>query len=145
MHHRSEGLSKDKRAIFKHLEKRLFYKGQIMIPLTAFAQILRVLCEGACMYMVDWSLTALPNSLDSNQTYHAPLDYPVIVRDTIFTQRDSPSCYTRKGELIVRDPFQIELHAMKPTFKKWEVILSENVISLTGYKDHLKAYLVYMI
>ncbi|GJW33394.1 hypothetical protein Tco_0053426 [Tanacetum coccineum] len=39
----------------------------------------------------------------------------------------------------------MELNEMKPIFKKWEVILSENVISLTGTKYHLNAYLVYMI
>ncbi|GJW59741.1 hypothetical protein Tco_0109076 [Tanacetum coccineum] len=47
--------------------------------------------------------------------------------------------------MIVHDPFQMELHEMKPIFKKWETILSENVISLTGNIDHLNACLVYML
>ncbi|GKA00610.1 hypothetical protein Tco_0673160 [Tanacetum coccineum] len=34
---------------------------------------------------------------------------------------------------------------MKLYFKKWEAILSENVISLSGNKDHLNACLVYML
>ncbi|GKA32631.1 hypothetical protein Tco_0718998, partial [Tanacetum coccineum] len=39
----------------------------------------------------------------------------------------------------------MELNEMKPIFKKWEVILSENVISLAENKDHLNACLVYML
>ncbi|GJU47059.1 hypothetical protein Tco_1204325 [Tanacetum coccineum] len=139
MHNRSDGLSKDEKAIFKHLEKRLFHERRvvdpsyighsnvpkvssainfdcllnineqicplfvlefyksvwitqnrdqtisiafiiknqdIVLPLSNFAEILRVLCEGACMYTVDWSLATLPKSLDSNPTYHTHLDDP---------------------------------------------------------------------
>nr|GEX69370.1 hypothetical protein [Tanacetum cinerariifolium] len=36
----------------------------------------------------------------------------------------------------------MELREMKPILKKWEVILCENVISLTGNKDHQNACLV---
>ncbi|GJX03502.1 hypothetical protein Tco_0189418 [Tanacetum coccineum] len=34
---------------------------------------------------------------------------------------------------------------LKIEFKKWEIILSENVVSLTGNKDHPNAYLCYML
>ncbi|GJT74669.1 hypothetical protein Tco_1041394 [Tanacetum coccineum] len=32
MHYRSDGLSKDEKAIFKHLEKRLFHEGRVVNP-----------------------------------------------------------------------------------------------------------------
>ncbi|GJV73610.1 hypothetical protein Tco_1493605 [Tanacetum coccineum] len=163
MHHRSNGLSKDERATFKHFEKCLFYEGRVVDPsytsdsdipqvfsvinfncllnigeqicplfvlhfyksvritqnrdriisiafiinnqeivilLTAFAQILRASCEGACMYTVDWSLSVLPNSLDINLTYLTPLDDPVTVSDTIFTQRASVNCRKLSREIL---------------------------------------------
>ncbi|GJZ00947.1 hypothetical protein Tco_0518908 [Tanacetum coccineum] len=34
---------------------------------------------------------------------------------------------------------------LKTNLKKWEIILSENAVSLTGNKDHPNAYLYYMI
>ncbi|GJS28708.1 hypothetical protein Tco_0489328 [Tanacetum coccineum] len=38
----------------------------------------------------------------------------------------------------------MELSEMKFGFRKWETIISENVISLSGNKDHPNACLVYM-
>ncbi|GKF29048.1 hypothetical protein Tco_0095390 [Tanacetum coccineum] len=34
---------------------------------------------------------------------------------------------------------------LKEVFKKWDIILSENAISLTGHKDHPNASLCYML
>ncbi|GJX07301.1 hypothetical protein Tco_0195233 [Tanacetum coccineum] len=118
---------------------------EIVLPLHQFAEILRVPCEGVYMYMVDWSIASLSKSIDSNPVYLTLLDDPTLVRDTIFNIRPSPTRYTKKGEMIVRDPFQTELSEMNPIFKKWETILSENVISFTGNKDHPNACLVYML
>ncbi|GKA29219.1 hypothetical protein Tco_0715464 [Tanacetum coccineum] len=171
-HHQTEGLSDADRAIFKNLERRFFHEGrvvhssylddsnirqvfsainfdcllnideqicplniEIVLPLHRFAQILCVPCEGACMYTVDWSIASLPKSIDPNPVYHTPLDDPILVRDAIFYERPSPN----------RDPFQMELGEMKLDFRKWETILSENVISLMGNKDHLNACIVYML
>nr|GEY67382.1 hypothetical protein [Tanacetum cinerariifolium] len=117
----------------------------IVLPLHHTAQILLVSCEGACMYSIEWSIASLPKSIDPNPIYHTPLDDLVLVRDAIFYERASPKRLTKKGEMIVRDPFQIELNEMKLDFKKWETILSENVISLSRNKDYLNACLVYML
>ncbi|GJS28909.1 hypothetical protein Tco_0489529 [Tanacetum coccineum] len=83
--------------------------------------------------------------IDPNPVYQTPLDDPILVRDAIFYERPSPKRLTKKCEIIVRDPFQMELSGMKLDFRKWETILRENVISLTGNKDHLNACLVYML
>ncbi|GKE60796.1 hypothetical protein Tco_1511163, partial [Tanacetum coccineum] len=50
-----------------------------------------------------------------------------------------------KGIEPILDPFQMIVFELKIEFKKWEIILSENVVSLTGNKDHPNAYLCYML
>ncbi|GJX33321.1 hypothetical protein Tco_0243176 [Tanacetum coccineum] len=50
-----------------------------------------------------------------------------------------------KGQSIVLDPFQMVLFKLKLNFKKWETILSENIISLSGNKDHPNACVSYML
>ncbi|GJV11536.1 hypothetical protein Tco_1353077 [Tanacetum coccineum] len=50
-----------------------------------------------------------------------------------------------KGQVVVLDPFQMVLFKLKLNFKKWETILSENIISPSGNKDHLNACLSYML
>ncbi|GKB65795.1 hypothetical protein Tco_0927207, partial [Tanacetum coccineum] len=102
-------------------------------------------CEGARMFTVDLSIASLLKSIDPNPVYHTPLDDPLIVRDAIFNERPFPKRNTKKDETIFRDPYQMELSKMKLGFRKWETILSENVISLTGNKDHPNACLVYML
>nr|GEY43095.1 hypothetical protein [Tanacetum cinerariifolium] len=118
---------------------------EILLPLHRFAKVTRVSCEGTCMYTIDWSITSLPKSIDPNLGYHAPLDDLVLVRDAILYERPSPKRLTKKGEMIIRDPFQMELSEMKLEFRKWETILSGNVISLSRNKDHPNACLVYVL
>ncbi|GJY10253.1 hypothetical protein Tco_0378438 [Tanacetum coccineum] len=50
-----------------------------------------------------------------------------------------------KGVDTFLDPFQMILSELKTHLKKWEIILSENVISLTRNKDHPNACLCYML
>ncbi|GJU45714.1 hypothetical protein Tco_1202980 [Tanacetum coccineum] len=61
--------------------------------------------------------------------------------------RGVPPGKTRKvkGVDITLDPFQNVIFELKINLKKWEIILSENAISLTGNKDHPNVYLCYMI
>ncbi|GJV69279.1 hypothetical protein Tco_1484788 [Tanacetum coccineum] len=97
------------------------------------------------MFTVDWSIASLTKSINPSPVYHTPLDDPVTVRDSIFIERPSPKRSTKKEETIFYDPFQIELSKIKLEFRKWETILSENVICLTGNKDHPNVYLIYML
>nr|GEW27494.1 hypothetical protein [Tanacetum cinerariifolium] len=46
---------------------------------------------------------------------------------------------------VVPEPYQMVLAEMKLNFKKWETIISENSISLSGNKDHPNACLVYIL
>ncbi|GJY55221.1 reverse transcriptase domain, reverse transcriptase zinc-binding domain protein, partial [Tanacetum coccineum] len=109
---------------------------EIVLPLHRFAQVLRVLCEGACMFIVEWSIASLLKNIDPNPIYHTPLNDPVLVR-----MKDPLLSASKKGEMIVSDPFQMELSEIKLDI----TILSKNTISLTGNKDHPNACLVYML
>ena len=107
-------------------------KQTFTLPLTVFADILRIPCEGICMYSKDWSIANQHLALDPSPIYRTPLDDPILVRDTIFTKRTNQSRPTRNKKIIHRYLFQMELFEMLPTFKKWEEILRENVIYLVG-------------
>ncbi|GKB95051.1 hypothetical protein Tco_0981188 [Tanacetum coccineum] len=50
-----------------------------------------------------------------------------------------------KGVNTILDPFQMIVSELKIDLKKWEIILSQNAISLTGNKDYPNAYLCYML
>ncbi|GJY37044.1 hypothetical protein Tco_0422422 [Tanacetum coccineum] len=99
------------------------------------------------MFTTDWAISSLPNSMDSNfDIYPAPTeDLPLVIRDTLFYVRPPGKTHKVKGKPVVIDPFQMVLSELKLDFKKWETILSENVISLTGNKDHPNACLSYML
>ncbi|GJX74197.1 hypothetical protein Tco_0312792 [Tanacetum coccineum] len=50
-----------------------------------------------------------------------------------------------KGVETTLDPFQMVLSELKTNLMKWEIILSENAMSLTRNKDHPNACLCYML
>nr|GEV01778.1 hypothetical protein [Tanacetum cinerariifolium] len=79
------------------------------------SQILRVPCQGVCVYTPDWPFPSLHKYLKN------------------------------KGVDTILDPFQMIVSKLKTEFKKWEVILSKNVVSLTRNKDHPNACLYYML
>nr|GEX65631.1 pentatricopeptide repeat-containing protein [Tanacetum cinerariifolium] len=77
--------------------------------------------KGVCVFTPDWPISSLPNGFDSNpDIYPPPYDDLLLICDTLFFER--PLGKTRK-----------------------ETILNENVISLTGNKDHPNACLCYML
>nr|GEU57962.1 hypothetical protein [Tanacetum cinerariifolium] len=93
------------------------------------------------MFSSDWTISSLPNCIDSNlDIYLPPVEVPLVIRDAVFYERDLGK--TRK---VKRKTFQMVLSELKLDFKKWETILSENIISLTGNKDRLNACLSYML
>ncbi|GKE54913.1 hypothetical protein Tco_1490069 [Tanacetum coccineum] len=98
------------------------------------------------MFTTDWSISSLPNFIDSNfDIYVPPVEDPLVVRNSIFYERPPRKTRKIKKKIVVLDPFQMLSSEVKLDFKKWETILSENVISLSGNKDHLNACLSYMI
>ncbi|GJX57620.1 hypothetical protein Tco_0287517 [Tanacetum coccineum] len=118
---------------------------EITLFLHQFTQILRVPCEGVCMFSPDWYISCLPNFIDPNPIYLTPLDNPNVVRDAIFNERPPTTRRTVKGKSVVLNPYQMVLFEMNPAFRKWETILSENTICLSRNNDHPNACLVYML
>ncbi|GJW22085.1 hypothetical protein Tco_0032707 [Tanacetum coccineum] len=98
-----------------------------------FSRILRVPCQGVCVFTPDWPISSLPNGVDSNpDIYPPPHEDFLLIRDTLFYERPTGKTRKVKGVSTTLDPFQMVLSELKVNLKKWETILSENVISLTG-------------
>ncbi|GJV62099.1 putative reverse transcriptase domain-containing protein [Tanacetum coccineum] len=74
-----------------------------------------------------------------------PGEEPSLIRDALFHTRTEPKYRTMKGGKTILDPFQMINTELKEVFKKWDIILSENSISLIGHKDHPNASLCYML
>ncbi|GJX71134.1 hypothetical protein Tco_0308305 [Tanacetum coccineum] len=116
------------------------------LPLEEFARILRIPCRGVCVFTPKWAVTSLPNGIDSNpDIYPLPLEDPLLIRDALFDPRPPSKTCKVKGVHITLDPFQMVISELKTNFKKWEIILGENVISLARNKDHPSACLCYML
>ncbi|GKA19331.1 hypothetical protein Tco_0699246 [Tanacetum coccineum] len=92
------------------------------------------------------AISSLPNGIDSNPDIYPPLlEDPLLIRDALFDPRPPGKTHKVKRVDITLDPFQMVISELKTNFKKWEIILSENAISLTGKKDHTNACLCYML
>ncbi|GJS30047.1 hypothetical protein Tco_0490667 [Tanacetum coccineum] len=119
---------------------------KITLLLEEFARILRIPCHGVCVFTPEWAISSLPNGVDSNADIYPPThEDPLLIRDTLFYQTPPGKTRKLKGVDITLDPFQMVLSELKINFKKWEIILSENAVSLTGNKEHPNACLYYMI
>ncbi|GJX06072.1 hypothetical protein Tco_0194004 [Tanacetum coccineum] len=105
--------------------------------LKEFARILKIPSQGVCVYTPEWPISSLHNGVDSHpDIYPPPHEDSSLIRDALFYERTQPK--TRKMKVIdtILDPFQMIVSELKTHLKKWEIILSENAISLTRNKDH---------
>ncbi|GJU46170.1 hypothetical protein Tco_1203436 [Tanacetum coccineum] len=119
---------------------------ETILTLENFAQILRIPCEGVCLYSHEWSISSLQRSLDPHPNlYPHPTEEPSLVRDALFKERPEPILRKIKGDNETLEPFQMLNTEFKDTFNKWYLILNENVICLTGHKDHPNVSLCYML
>ncbi|GJR78444.1 hypothetical protein Tco_0149229 [Tanacetum coccineum] len=79
---------------------------EIYLRLEEFSQILRVPCEGVCMFTTNWAISYLLNSMDSNpEFYPVPTEDPLVIHDTLFYARPPGKTRKVKGKPIVLDPF----------------------------------------
>ncbi|GJW52137.1 hypothetical protein Tco_0093488 [Tanacetum coccineum] len=119
---------------------------EITLRLEEFACILRIPCHGVCVFTPEWAITSPPNGIDYNpDIYPTHLKDPLFIRDALFDPRPPGKTRKVKGLDIPLDPFRMVISELKTNFKKWEIILSENAISLTGNKDHSNVCLCYML
>nr|GEU32462.1 hypothetical protein [Tanacetum cinerariifolium] len=116
------------------------------LTLKNFVWILKILGKGVCVYTSKWPISSIIRYSDPHPNiYHPPHEEPSLIRDALFHTRTEPKYHIIKGDKTILDPFQMINTELKEVFKKWELILSENVISLTGHKDHPKSSLCYML
>ncbi|GJZ34210.1 hypothetical protein Tco_0579646, partial [Tanacetum coccineum] len=119
---------------------------ETVLTLENFARILRIPCEGVCLYSSEWSISSLQRSCDPHPNlYPPPHEDPSLVRDALFHPRTEPKTRTIKSDSVTLEPFQMINNELRENFKKWEIILSDNAISLTGHKDHPNVSLCYML
>ncbi|GJS75490.1 hypothetical protein Tco_0725371 [Tanacetum coccineum] len=124
----------------------LSFEVKITLRLEEFALILCVPCHGVCVFTSEWAISSLPNSVDSNpDIYPPPHEDPLLIHDALFYPRPPSKTNKVKGVDIIPNPLQMDISELKTNVKKWEIILSENAISLTGNKDHPNACLCYML
>ncbi|GKB56778.1 hypothetical protein Tco_0912964 [Tanacetum coccineum] len=119
----------------------IIHNVKITLCLEEFSHILRIPCHGVCVFTPEWAIPSLPNRVDLNpDLYPPPHEDPLLIRDALFYQRLPGKTLKVKGVDITLDPFQMVISELKINIKKWEIILSENALSLMGNKDHPKAY-----
>ncbi|GJS95092.1 retrotransposon protein, putative, ty1-copia subclass [Tanacetum coccineum] len=111
-----------------------------------FARILKILGEGVCVYTSEWPISSIIRYSDPHPNiYPLPHEELSLIRDALFHTRTKPKYRTMKDDKTILNPFQIISTELKEVFKKWDIILSENSISLTEHKDHPNASLCYML
>nr|GEV30420.1 hypothetical protein [Tanacetum cinerariifolium] len=119
---------------------------KITLHLEGFSRILCLPFRGVCVFTPEWAIFSLPNGIDSNLDIYPPyLEDPLIIRDAFFDIIPPSKTRKVKGVDLTLDPFQMVNSELKTNFKKWEIILSKNAISLMGNKDHPNACLCYML
>ncbi|GJS83335.1 hypothetical protein Tco_0749876 [Tanacetum coccineum] len=111
-----------------------------MLPNTSL--ILKLFCE---KFILLWSSLGFLKFLVKEFVCTPPNEDSSLIRDVLFYERTQPKTRKIKGIDTFLDPFQMIVSELKIDLKKWEIILSENIISLTGNKDHPNACLCSML
>ncbi|GKE25209.1 hypothetical protein Tco_1436721 [Tanacetum coccineum] len=147
MYHRTGGFTGHEREVYKSLVSRLIHEGHVIDSTILDDQPnLRPPFAGVCVYTPEWPISSLQNGVDSHpDIYHPPHEDSSLICDALFYERTQPKTQKMKGVDTTIDPFQMIVSELNTHLNKWEIILSENAISLTGYKDHPNAYELYLV
>ncbi|GKD59150.1 hypothetical protein Tco_1296659 [Tanacetum coccineum] len=98
------------------------------------------------MFLNEWSISSLSICIDLNPKIYLPsIKDPKVARDTIFYERPPGKTRKIKKKPVVLDPYQMLSSEVKLDFKKWEIILRENAMSLLGNKDHPNVCMAYIL
>ena len=112
------------------------------ISLEQFAQILGVPNYGTYLFTNKWSLTSL-DTIACNSVNASPISKDIL-RDHLFI-RTSHFRKGRSGNIIVKNPYGMELSELKPQFRKWEKVLRSNVMCSISDRNHVNTSLCYML
>ncbi|GJR13521.1 copia protein [Tanacetum coccineum] len=110
-----------------------------------FAQILRIPCEGACVFSDSWSLDKLVYGAHSEVPYQSNIPSPDDIISYIREDREGQVTHIRHQEEIEVQDYQILTREIVSTLKPLEEIIWENVFCFGGNWDHVPACLCYMI
>ncbi|GJT71614.1 hypothetical protein Tco_1030900 [Tanacetum coccineum] len=81
---------------------------EITLTLEEFARILRVPCQGVCVYTPDWPISSLQYVADPYpNSYPPPHEDPSLIRDALFYERTQAKTQKMKGVNTILDPFQM--------------------------------------
>ncbi|GJW94470.1 hypothetical protein Tco_0174142 [Tanacetum coccineum] len=79
------------------------------LRLEEFARILRIPCQGVCVFSTEWSISSLSKCIDPNPTiYLSPIEDPKVVCGAIFYERPPGKTCKIKKKSVVLDPYQMD-------------------------------------
>nr|GEW09889.1 ribonuclease H-like domain-containing protein [Tanacetum cinerariifolium] len=110
-----------------------------------FAQILRIPCEGACVFSDRWSLDELVFSAPSEGPYQTILPSPNDIISHVREDKEGQVTRIRHQEEVEVQDYQILTREIMSTLKPLEQIIWEDVFYLGGNQDHVLACLCYML
>ncbi|GKE51154.1 hypothetical protein Tco_1486310, partial [Tanacetum coccineum] len=132
------------------------YEGQMLIEfviqnrffsysLKEFALIIDVPYKGACVYTDRWRLDELAYRIPSDDPYQTNLHSIEDIISSIRIDRDGQVCRIRHEEKTDVLEYQVLTHEIEPTLKPLEEIIRANIFCLGGNRDHVPAFLCYML
>nr|GEW02538.1 reverse transcriptase domain-containing protein [Tanacetum cinerariifolium] len=114
-------------------------------PLEVFAQILRIPCEGACVFSDRCSLDELVYGAPSKGPYQTNLPSPDDIISFVREDREGQVTRIRHQEEVEVQDYQILTREIMSTLKPLEEIIRENVFCLGGNRDHVPTCHCYML
>nr|GEX51885.1 hypothetical protein [Tanacetum cinerariifolium] len=97
-----------------------------------FPRILKIPCQGVCVYTAEWPISSFQNGVDSHpDIYRPPHEDSSLISDPLFYVRTQPKTRKMKRVDTFLDPFQMIVFELKINLKKWEIILSESLETKT--------------
>ncbi|GJR99802.1 hypothetical protein Tco_0316311 [Tanacetum coccineum] len=92
---------------------------EITLSLVEFAWILKIHCQGVCVYTPEWPISSLQNDVESHpDIYPPPHEDSSLIRDALFYERTQPKTQKMKGVDTFLDPFQMIVSELKIDLKK---------------------------
>nr|GEX64715.1 retrotransposon protein [Tanacetum cinerariifolium] len=110
-----------------------------------FAQILRIHCEGACVFSDRWSLDELVFGTPSEGPYQTILPSPNDIISYVREDREGQVTHILHQEEVEVQDYQILTREIVSTLKPLEQIIWEDFFYLGGNQDHVPACLCYML
>ncbi|GJZ94703.1 hypothetical protein Tco_0666906 [Tanacetum coccineum] len=113
--------------------------------LEEFGQILGIPFKGACVFTDKWSLEDLQHSVPSRGPYQTNHPCPDEIKNYVQEEHEGPVYRIRHKTKVLVDENKILTREIVSVMKPWVEIIRENVFCLGVNRDHVPAYLHYML